>query len=575
VTQVRRSLLAIALAISIGSATASAAAADGWSAPVAVHEHPTGFMRSELGAVGNGAAIFSADQWDPRNSERGIWTETVTSGGATNVEWLDTGRAYDDVLATDAAGGTTVAWVNADSQTPEIRVADRPAGGHFGDAHVVARAPGPAAIGMNARGDTLLVYWDETPDGVGSALYALWRPAGGSFGPPTNLTLLSSTLVTRPAAAVSVADDGSAAVAWVEQPAAGGPQRTAVALRSSGGVFGAPETLSAPASAGDSPDVAVAPGGATIAAWTESSPDAHVWAVKASIRRAGASFGPAAPLGRQSDDSVGPFVGADTRDEALLAFTDYGSDSIRHERVVRGDLRSGAFDPPLDIGRSYVDGTDFAMAPNGRAVLAENNYGCDATGCDGLLAWTRFAGDAGFGAQQALTCDPVLPFGAAAAPSGEGIEIWRQYRGRQPSQLLVSFEGSVFGPLPAGCPAQHPGSTVPVAAGPGLRLVDRRLRLRPRAGELVFRAACTRACNIQVGGSVGAGRSRHAIRGHAALARRVRLVILHIGRAYAKRLERALSHHRTVRALLDIRLYPPGSYVWTSHVVRTVRVARR
>src|SRR5947209_12105846 len=158
------------------------AAADGWSTPVAVQDHPTGIGRGEFTALGSGAAMLSSDQPEVRGDTPSVWTESVTRGGATNTQTLDDGYAYDEVLAADAAGDATVAWINTDNaRAPAIRVADRPAGGHFGAPDTVAQANGPAALGMNARGDTLLVYWKEAADGLGSGLYALWRPAGGSF----------------------------------------------------------------------------------------------------------------------------------------------------------------------------------------------------------------------------------------------------------------------------------------------------------------------------------------------------------------------------------------------------------
>lgn len=174
--------------------------------------------------------------------------------------------AHSLALAADRAGDATVVW----SLRTSIEAATRPAGGAFTPPGVVwSSAPGAFemsyghALGMDDRGDVLLAWPVIRVQSV--TLQAAAAPAGAGFAAP--VTLASATLSLR-GAAVAVAPDGSAIVAWTQRE--GRFLRTMIARRSDDGSFSAPAAVSAPQAAVASVIPAVAAvGGGAVVAWAE------------------------------------------------------------------------------------------------------------------------------------------------------------------------------------------------------------------------------------------------------------------------------------------------------------------
>ena len=217
-------------------------------------------MAWETSPPGRGqASVIQAAVSDVRGRFASPQTlRTVTGPEAASAHAL--------ALAADRAGDATVVW----SLRTSIEAGTRRAGGRFTPpSSVWSSAPGALetsyghALGMDDRGDVLLAWPVVRVQAV--TLQAASAPAGAGFAAP--VTLASATLSLR-AAAVAVAPDGSAVVAWTQRE--GRFLRAMIARRSDDGSLSAPAAVSPPQAAVASviPAVAAVDGGAVVA-WAE------------------------------------------------------------------------------------------------------------------------------------------------------------------------------------------------------------------------------------------------------------------------------------------------------------------
>jgi hypothetical protein len=190
--------------------------------------------------------------------------------------WLATPEqnAYRPVLAVNDRGDGLAAWTGPDDS---IMVAERFAGGPFGPPHQIGVGRIPH-ISLNNSGEAL-VAWIGGPQA--GALKVAQRPAGGSFGEPQ--------VVTQPGRRVDygvsgwdvqVADNGDAVAVWVDQtverPQGGFPTQDKVVAswRGPDGTFGAPEAVTSPRYLSGGVDTVVDTGGRLTIAWDGPKPTA-------------------------------------------------------------------------------------------------------------------------------------------------------------------------------------------------------------------------------------------------------------------------------------------------------------
>lgn len=259
------------------------------------------------------------------------------------------------------------------------------------------------------------------------------KPQGGIFGTASEIAPYSEGFK------YATANDGTTAVAW----SADGLIR--VATRSSGGQFGAPESLSPPDDYAYSFAVSVAPDGTTTVAWMRVLPgetpyDAAHFLIEVATREPGGSFGL-------------PIVEADLaerpHDLAMTAGTD-GSTTIvwSSDTTMRALTRpkGGSFGQPQDISAqgegvtirtiNHVDQADADDAPH--VITAGDGttiaYWVGSKGGDNVVRAVMRPQGGSFGpvtevSPSSPNSRAVMTPDAASAPNGDVVFVW-QYNNR-------------------------------------------------------------------------------------------------------------------------------------------------
>ncbi len=337
------------------------------------------------------------------------------------------------VVGVDAQGGAVAAWARPDTAGDRINVAIRPAGGSFGPPQIISAAfdSSDPQVAVAPDGRALLVWTqDGTPGYDNKVIMASFRPAGGGFGTPQQLT--DEATATLPAATsprVAMDAQGNAVIAWIYTET-DGTQLLQARYRSAAGALGPPQTNIFAAGGG-------LPGG---------------------------------------DPGViyAPHLAMDTQGNAVLAWTDnpfpYPAD--RFESEVRAARRlagaASTFDAQaLLASRSSPDypqsvtGVDASIS-NGNAMVSwyRNNAGRART--DYVY---RAAGSSSWGAAQTLAGDTSNPqnsaYGALTVWDGlgNGVTTWSHANGAEVIQAFRPAGGS----LGAGTRASPAG--VPTSSG--------------------------------------------------------------------------------------------------------------
>ena len=152
----------------------------------------------------------------------------------------------------------------------------------------------------------------ERTDGSNLRAQSSFRPAGGAFGAPENLSEAGQEASSPQ---VTFGERDEAVAVWSRFD--GSNDRVQAAVRAPGGSFGAAETVS-PAGV-DAFEPRVAAGASAVVVWTR--PDDTNLRAQAAFRSAGSGFGPAQDLSDPGRDAFEPQVALDERGDALVAWT--------------------------------------------------------------------------------------------------------------------------------------------------------------------------------------------------------------------------------------------------------------
>src|SRR3954454_3225974 len=169
-------------------------------------------------------------------------------------------------------------------------------------------------------------------------------------------------LISEPAVGI---DAAGGAVSVFVPPNAG--TTIAAAFRAAGGAWSPPARISPSGETGIEPDVAVAPDGTAVAAWSASRGSIPV--VEVAFRAPGGGFG--APLVVSSGQrSLGVQAGMDSADRAVVLFTLIDGSNRRRAYAVTG-TRTG-LGSPIVLSPSAQDAAlaDLGVGAGGRAVVA-------------------------------------------------------------------------------------------------------------------------------------------------------------------------------------------------------------
>jgi len=226
-------------------------------------------------------------------------------------------------------------------------------------------------------------------------------------------------LISEPAVGM---DAAGGAVSVFRPPNAG--TTIAAAFRAAGGTWSAPTRISPAGETGTGPDVAVAPDGTAVAAWSAhrgSSP-----AVEVAFRAPGGGFG--APVAVSSGQrSLGVQVGIDSADRVVVLFTLIDGSNRRHAYAVTG-TRTGLSSPTvLSPPEQDAALADLGVGANGRAVVAWQVASSDpnVSGAGVAINAVRFTPGGGWSAAQVLGTGTALwnpSVGVDAA--GDAVVAW-------------------------------------------------------------------------------------------------------------------------------------------------------
>ena len=211
----------------------------GTFAPAQIISAPDNDFRARLAMNARGDALVA---WE-RDTARGCLVQAAfrpASGRWSTPRILaDThaGCPADQHVAIDGRGDAVVAWFAVRGRTQFVESASRSANGRWTARRILAEAPlidETVDLGMDTRGDAMLVWHETALKGGGSAIWARIRPAGRGWG-------TARTIPGAHGGPPSLAIDarGDALVTWQDK------RGIEAAARPAGGSWQKPYTVSA------------------------------------------------------------------------------------------------------------------------------------------------------------------------------------------------------------------------------------------------------------------------------------------------------------------------------------------
>ena len=265
---------------------------------------------------------------------------------------------------------------------PRVEAVFRPAGQGFGAVATIFNSGSgsePITTGPTFAFDeqgNATAAWAYSPSSFNQDRFvhyidAAVRPAGGSFG-PNELVSKGASIGNVGAPAAVTMRSGAAMVGWGTSDTS--LSRAFTAFRPPGGPWAQPQNVSAtgPGVFHSGPAVvAFDPSGNALAGWTRF--DSNSGEVDSAFRPAGGSFGSPVPVTPASPQNSSPVLGVDGDGEAVMAWVRRGTDSDQAFSAVRSAGAGGAFDAPQPIsptGEFGNDNTALSVNQSGNAVAA-------------------------------------------------------------------------------------------------------------------------------------------------------------------------------------------------------------
>lgn len=221
----------------------------------------------------------------------------------------------------DGNGGAVAAWFRG-ADSPAHRIAIKEPGQPFGEPKTYPGfagdySEGQPRVAVNRRGDAIVVFNQEHPDG-GERIYAAYRPAGGEFGPrePVHVPEDSAIQVPRD---VAISPTGEAVIAWLEDGVAH------VATRPPSGPIAGVQAYGDPCAdhCWRLPQVGMdALGNAALIYFDGTGGDYPLGPVHLAFRRAGERFGKPVDLGITTGASDNPHLAVSALGEMVIAVED-------------------------------------------------------------------------------------------------------------------------------------------------------------------------------------------------------------------------------------------------------------
>lgn len=247
---------------------------------------------------------------------------------------------------------------------------------------------------VDAQGNAIAV-WRRGPDGGEATVQSAFRPAGGPWQAPVDISEPGldgsrSGLFGVSVVGPQVAMDGRGTAMAVWQRSDGISLVVQAAERPAGGSWGTPVDLSRPGGPGDdsgSPSITIDRQGNALAVWNRRDPTTRATRIESAEHPAGARWQPPVAVSAAGDDAVDAHVAIDAQGTAHAAWT-------RPGKAAQSALRpaGGAWEVPEDI-----PGTTRAVQGITEAVR-DLDFAVDASG-EAVAVWTSpGANDDSFGA---------------------------------------------------------------------------------------------------------------------------------------------------------------------------------
>ncbi len=396
-----------------------------WSAPVDLSA--TSLDVSEPAVAIDPAGEAVAVWWRYDGSVDVVQAASEVVGGSwsapTDLSSADF-EARDPEVAVDPAGEAVAVWLQYDGTNDIAQAASRPAGGGWSaptDLSAVGFEAYEPEVAINPAGDATAIWARE--DGADLIAQAAARPAGGSWGPPTDLSAAGADAL-EPQVAIDPA--GEAVAAWWRSSLT--EQIVQATAKPAGGSWATPTELSVPGQEALRPRIAIDPVGDAVAIW-ENYEGAADHVVQASTRPAGGGWATPTDLSTLSHEYGRPEVAVDADGDAVAAWEHY--DGTRYAIQAAGydaagpQLRrlsipaAGTAGVPLSFSASPLDvwsalgATRWSFGDGGSATgtavshafTAPGTYTVTVTGADALGNTSAATGTVSIGAPPA----PLAP----------------------------------------------------------------------------------------------------------------------------------------------------------------------
>jgi PKD domain len=443
-----------ALAASLIS-SAPAPAAPAWLPPLDLSKAGANAFEPQVAvdAAGDTVAV-----WGRFNGTNAIVQSSSRPAGSSFSAPVDLsqvgGNATQPRVAVDAAGNAVVVWSRFDGANNVIQAAFRPVGGGF-SAPVDLSLPGKSAfapqIAMNAAGEAVAVW--ERSNGTNVIVQGSIRPAGGSFSAPADLSQAGGD-----ADEPQVAIDGAGDAVAVWQRSNGTNTIVQEAFRLAGSGFSAPVDLSQAGGNAVEPAVAVNAAGEAAVAWVRSNGTNTI--LQSSVRPPGGSFSTPADLSQPGGNAGVPQVALDAAGDAIAVWA-RATDPLGTNAIVQEAFRpaGGSFSAPGELSGAGADFPQIALDGAGNAAAVWQRF----NGIKTIIQGSNRLPGSGFSAPADLS-----PAGQAADrpqvglnAAGDGAAIWARSNGTNTIIQVAGFDGTA---------PQLRSLSIPTAGRAGARL---------------------------------------------------------------------------------------------------------
>ena len=318
----------------------------------------------QIAVASDGSATAVWIRYDGANNI--IQAATRPAGGSWSApsDLSVTGQsAFSPQIAMASDGSATAVWSRFNGAKYIIQAATRPAGGSWGaptDLSATGQNAGTPHIAIASDGSASAVW--RRSNGANYIVQAASRPAGGSWGAATDLSAPGQNADIDPQ--IAMASDGSATAVWSRSN--GANSIIQAATRPAGGSWGAPTDLSATGQSAFYPEIAVASDGSATAVWRRSNGANNI--VQAATRPAGGSWGAPTDLSAAGRNADAPQVAVGSDGAATAVWNrSNGTNSVIQAATRPG---GGSWGAPADVsGPGDAEDAQIAVAPDGTAAV--------------------------------------------------------------------------------------------------------------------------------------------------------------------------------------------------------------